>query len=137
MKNIQPFLIVMIALILASLACGFGEVGIVIPTTEENSINSIDIQEPTSEVSISTPKENTQPTEEATNVPATVVIQPDTKPGVPDEVTLGPLGYGHSGVGLAVIENQTVSIADSPVEFVIRSATCGSMIMRMGKANAG
>jgi len=36
---------------------------------------------------------------------------------VPDEVTLGPLGYGHSGVGLAVIENQTVSIADSPVEF--------------------
>ena len=107
----------MIALLLASLACGSVEVGIVTPTTEENSINAVEIQEPTAEVSISTPEDSIQPSEEATNVSATVDTQPETKPGVPDEVTLGPLGYGHSGVGLAVIENQTVRIAESPVEF--------------------
>jgi len=117
MKNVRPFLFVMIALILASLACGSVEIGIVTPTAEENSINVIDIQEPTSEVSISTPNENTQPTEEATNEPAPVFTQPETKPGVPDEVTLGPLVYGTPDTGLAVIEDQTVSIADSPVEF--------------------
>jgi len=117
MKNFRPFFFVMIALILASLACGSVEVGIVKPTTEENSINAIDIQEPTSEVSINTPKENTQPTEEATNEPTTIVTQPETKPGVPDEVTLGPLGYSGSDVGLAVIQDQTVHIADSPIEF--------------------
>ena len=117
MKNIYTFLIVITVLVLASLACGSVEVGIVTPTTEENLINAIDIQEPTSEVSISTPNENTQPTEEATNEPAPVFTQPETKPGVPDEVTLGPLVYGTPDTGLAVIEDQTVSIADSPVEF--------------------
>jgi hypothetical protein len=117
MKNVKYFLMVIIALILASLACGSVEVGIVTPTTEENSINVVDIQEPTLEVLISTPEENIQSTDEATNEPATVVTQPETKPGVPDEVTLGPLGYCCSDVGLAVIEDQTVLIADSPVEF--------------------
>lgn len=117
MKNIQHFIIVMIALMLVSLACGSVEVGIVTPTSEKNSINSVDIQEPTSEVLVNTPEENIQPTEEATNVPTTENIWPETKPGVPDEVTLGPLGYGYSDIGLAVIEDQTVSISESPVEF--------------------
>ena len=63
MKNVQPFLIGMIALIWASLACGFVEVGGTTPTTEDPSIIVVDIQEPTSEVLISTPEENIQPTE--------------------------------------------------------------------------
>jgi hypothetical protein len=117
MENVQHFLKVMIALMLASLACGSVEVGIVTPTSEENLIDSVDIQEPTSEELISTPEENIQLTEEATNVPTTENIWPETKPGVPDEVTLGPLGYGYPEVGLAVIEDQTVSISESPVEF--------------------
>jgi len=102
---------------LASLACGSVEVGIVTPTSEENSINSVDIQEPTSEDVIDASEENPQPTQEATNVPTTENIWPETKPGVPEEVTLGPLVYLSPDVGLAVIEDQTVRIADSPVEF--------------------
>ena len=117
MKNIQPFLIMIFALILVSLACGSFEVGIVTPTIEEPSMNAVENQEPTVEVSISASEDNIMPSVEPTNVPETVRPQPETKPSVPDEVTLGTLGYGHSGVGLAVIENQTVSIADSPVDF--------------------
>jgi len=96
MKNIHSFFIVITVLVLASLACGSVQVGVVTPTSEENSINSVDIQEPTSEELISTPEENIQPTEEATNVPTTENIWPETKPGVPDEVTLGPLGWAGS-----------------------------------------
>jgi hypothetical protein len=117
MNNVQSFLIVMIALILASTACGSVEVGVTTPTTEENSINAVDVQEPTSEVLTSTPEENIQPTAKATSTPVTIATQPEIKPGVPDEVTLGPLGYCCSDVGLAVIEDQNVRIADSPVEF--------------------
>jgi len=54
---------------LASLACGSVEVGIVTPTSEENSINSVDIQEPTSEVLVSTPEENIQTTEKVEDEP--------------------------------------------------------------------
>jgi hypothetical protein len=117
MRNFQPFLIMMIALILVSLACGSIEVGIVTPTIEEHSNNAIEIQEPTVEASISSPEDSFQPSEQPTNIPVTAMPQLETKPGVPVEVTLGPLGYGHSGVGLVVIEDQTVRIADSPVEF--------------------
>ncbi len=116
MKNIHSFFIVITVLVLASLACGSVEVGVITPTAEDEFINVVDAQEPTSEV-ISTPEDNIQPTDEATNEPTTIVTQPETKPGVPDEVTLGPLVYGSSDVGLAVIEDQTVRIADSPVEF--------------------
>ena len=69
MKNVQHFFLVMIALMLASLACGSVEVGIVTPTSEENSINSVDIQEPTSEVLVSTPEENIQTTEKVEDEP--------------------------------------------------------------------
>ena len=117
MKNCHLNLLMILALILASLACGSVEVGIGTPTTEKNSINVIDIQEPISEDGIDALDENLQSTEKSTNEPTMEVSQPNTKPGVPDEVTLGPLGYGHSGVGLAVIENQNVSIADNIVEF--------------------
>ena len=117
MKNVQPFLIMIIVLLFVSLACGSIEVGIVTPTIEEPSMNAVEIQEPTVEVSTISPEDNIQPSEQPTNVPVIVVPQLETKPGVPDEVTLGTLGYGHSGVGLAVIENQTVRIAESPVEF--------------------
>ncbi len=48
MKNIHSFFIVITVLVLASLACGSVEVGIVPPTTKENPINAVDIQEPTS-----------------------------------------------------------------------------------------
>ena len=117
MKNVQPLVIVMIALVLASLACGSVEVGIVTPTTEEDSIKVVDIQEPTPEVLISTPEDNIQLTDETTGSSAAVVNQPVTKPGVLDEVTTGPLVYRSSDIGLAVIEDQTVRIAVSPVEF--------------------
>ncbi len=117
MKNIHSFFIVITVLVLASLACGSVEVGIVPPTTKENPINAVDIQEPTSEDVIDASEENPQPTEESTNEPMIDVSQPETKPGVPDEVTLGPLFYGTPDTGLAVIQDQNVRIAVSPVEF--------------------
>jgi len=117
MKNIHSFFIVITVLVLASPACGSVEVGIVPPTTKENPINAVDIQEPTSEDVIDASEENPQPTEESTNEPMIDVSQPETKPGVPDEVTLGPLFYGTPDTGLAVIQDQNVRIAVSPVEF--------------------
>jgi len=115
-RNPRPFIFVIIALILASLACGSGEIGGVSPTTEENSNSVVDGQESTAEVG-GTTEGPFQSTDETDDEPATAATQPETRPGVPEEVTLGPLVYGSSDVGLAVIEEQTVRIADSPVEF--------------------
>ena len=59
-ENKQVLLIIII-LILASLACGSVEVGIVTPTNENDPVNLLDLQEPTPEVVII---DNSQPTEE-------------------------------------------------------------------------
>ena len=116
MKNIQPILMIMIALIMTSLACGTLDFGIESQITDDELSNKFNLQESNLE-EFGTTEETFQSTDETGDEPATVVNQPETKPGVPDEVTLGPLVYGSSDVGLAVIEDQTVRIADSPVDF--------------------
>ncbi len=52
MKNVLPFLIVMIALILASLACGSVQVGVVTPTLEASMQPTSDAQEPETELTV-------------------------------------------------------------------------------------
>jgi dipeptidyl aminopeptidase/acylaminoacyl peptidase len=81
-KTRKHIFISIITLILASLACGSVEVGIVTPTTEKSSIGVVDIQEPTTEVLTSTPEENIQLTEKvedepAYDIPTMVYMGPD------------------------------------------------------------
>jgi len=81
MKNVQQILIVVIALILASLACGTFEVGIETPTTEESSIIVVDNQEPNSDV-VSTIKETNPSLDEIEDepeytIPTMAYIGPD------------------------------------------------------------
>jgi len=61
MKNIRSFLMVMMALILASLACGSVEVGVVTPTSENDLISVLDSEAPTPEVIV---VETSEPTAE-------------------------------------------------------------------------
>jgi len=66
-KNFRSILLVISALIFASLACGSVAVGIVTPTTNDVLVNSVDTQEPTPEMSTSVPSEElSQPTQEPT-----------------------------------------------------------------------
>jgi hypothetical protein len=63
MKNVQYFSLVTMALIFASLACGFVEVGVETPTTGDEFNNAVDTQEPTSD-EVKTTEEIIQPTDE-------------------------------------------------------------------------
>jgi hypothetical protein len=66
----KSFLIVLTTLAIISLACGSLQVGVVTPTSQENSVNAIDTQEPTPEMGISlTPEESPSTTEDAIDEP--------------------------------------------------------------------
>ena len=59
MKNIGSLLMVMVTLILASLACGSLEVGVVTPTSESETLNILGAQETTPEVGLGMPSPET------------------------------------------------------------------------------